>query len=156
MDLPFGINMKNHYSRKFLALTVITVLCSLKLAKTLQVANFRTDFSGIDGEIQAKNPNLASRELSVCVRLMPRFPRSYAIIKAEQWALELYSNLGFVNFANPPRNSSSGASYSRAFQYCQPRLPGLVPTNFFSVGFLQSKMSVEKCGFFKRNNQGLH
>ena len=140
--------MKNHYSRKFLVLTVITVLCSLKLAKTLQVADFRTDFSGIDdSEIQSKNPNLASRELSVCVRLMPRFPRSYTIIKAEQWALELYSNLGFVNFANP-RNSSSGASYSRAFQYCQPRLPGRVP-NSFSVGSLQSKMSVEKCVFQK-------
>ena len=108
------------------------------MAQTIKVVAFQDDFvPSEEGKKDSRSEGLLwTRDVSVCVRLMPRYKRPYIPIATGQIRLYIQgldTQMGFIEFHNQRSVNSSGRSYSRMFTFCQPRVPGKWMSLCFSM-----------------------
>ena len=112
-------------------------LCCLvyDLGSCVQVIDFHTDYNPPDAQGNPETGVLGTiptRELTICLRFMPRYSYTYTLIKTKQLQLVLRENEGFFNL-NPPNPTTSNEVYSRMFPFCKPRVPGKWVSLCFSM-----------------------
>ena len=122
-----------------LGLLQLYLCLSVSTEQNIRVVAFKDDFVPVkEGrkDIRVSEGLLSTPDVSVCVRLLPRYKRPYIPIATDQIRLYIQgldTQMGFIEFYNQPSVNSSGRSYSRMFTFCQPRVPGKWMSLCFSM-----------------------
>ena len=118
------------YSMKFHTLDLIFLLvlssCS---SNSVKVINFNKYFQTVSDTDSSNAENLIpTSDLSFCLRLMPRYPGPYTLIRTKRMQLlirEVTSPIGFIKFYDE--------KFSRMFKLCETKVPGKWTSLCFNV-----------------------
>ena len=108
-------------------------------SRTIKVVEFQNNFRLHENGIEPNDkPAQSTRQITLCLRAMPRFDRDYYIIHTKQFKITIDgSKNGYTLFRNPS-SSSTTIEYWRYFSLCQPRVPGKWTSICFGVNFTQT------------------
>ena len=117
------------------------LLCSR--ARTFKVIQFQNNFQPPENGIEPNDkPAQSTRQITLCLRAMPRYHRDYYIIGTKQLKIAFMgAKNGYALFRNPT-SSSTTTEYWRYFSLCQPRVPGKWTSICFGIDFTQTTQQV--------------